>query len=63
MEALSLPEVLKLVEKLAPAEKAELIKVFQIEIVINELERREAERIELIRRLDDVQNFMRGMTR
>ena len=39
------------------------IKAFPIEIVFNELERRENERIELLKRLDALSDFVGSVTR
>lgn len=39
------------------------IKAFPIQIVFNELERRENERIELLSRLDNLTEFVGGITR
>ena len=39
------------------------IKAFPIQIVFNELERRENERIELLSRLDNLTAFVGGITR
>lgn len=39
------------------------IKAFPIQIVFNELERRENERIELLDRLDNLSTFVGGITR
>lgn len=39
------------------------IKCFPIEIVFNELERREQERIDLLHRLDELSAFVGGVTR
>ena len=39
------------------------IKAFPIEVVFNELERRERERIELLNRLDELSAFVGGVTR
>ena len=39
------------------------IKAFPIEIVFNELERRERQRIELLDRLDELSAFVGGVTR
>ena len=39
------------------------IKCFPIQIVFNELERREQERIDLLNRLDELSAFVGGVTR
>lgn len=39
------------------------IKAFPIEVVFNELERRERERIDLLHRLDELAVFVGGVTR
>lgn len=39
------------------------IKAFPIEVVFNELERRERERIELLDKLDELSAFVGGVTR
>ena len=48
---------------LTAEEQTELIKDFKIEVIFNELERREMERLELLKKLDDISRFLGGMSR
>lgn len=57
-------EILKeRIEGMTVEEQQIAVKFFPIEVVFNELERRECERIALLGMLDDVSHFLEGMAR
>lgn len=51
------------ISNMSPDEMQIAIQAFPIEIVFNELERRERERIDLLDRLDELNKFIGGITR
>lgn len=51
------------IANMEPEEMEVAVKAFPIEIIFNELERRECERIELLAKLDMLNQFVGGMTR
>lgn len=51
------------ISNMSPDEMQIAIQAFPIEVVFNELERRERERIDLLDRLDELNKFIGGITR
>lgn len=51
------------IANMEPEEMEVAIKAFPIQIVFNELERRENQRLELLDKLDELNAFLGGMTR
>lgn len=51
------------ISNMSPDEMQIAIQAFPIEVVFNELERRERERIDLLDRLDELNKFVGGITR
>lgn len=51
------------IANMSPDEMQVAIQAFPIQIVFNELERREQERIDLLDRLDELNKFIGGITR
>lgn len=63
MDEMLFAEKKQAIGKLTAEEQAELIKDFKIEVIFNELERRELERLELLKKLDDITAFLGSMAR
>lgn len=63
MDEMLFAEKKQAIGKLTAEEQTELIKDFKIEVIFNELERRELERLELLKKLDDITAFLGGMAR
>ena len=63
MDEMLFAEKKEVIGQLTVEEQAELVKDFKIEVIFNELERRELQRIELLKKLDDVTAFLGGMAR
>lgn len=51
------------IANMEPEEMEVAVKAFPIQIIFNELERRENQRLELLDRLDDLSVFVGGVTR
>lgn len=51
------------IANMGPDEMEVAVKAFPIQIIFNELERRENQRLELLDRLDDLSVFVGGVTR
>lgn len=51
------------IANMEPEEMEVAVKAFPIQIIFNELERRENQRLELLDRLDDLSVFIGGVTR
>ena len=51
------------IANMEPEEMEVAVKAFPIEIIFNELERREKERIDLLHKLDELTTFVGGVTR
>lgn len=63
MDEMLFAEKKQAIGNLTAEEQAELIKDFKIEVIFNELERRELERLELLKKLDDITAFLGSMAR
>lgn len=56
-------KVLEVISHMDVEQMQVAIRAFPIQIVFNELERRENERIDLLNRLDELSTFVSGVTR
>ena len=63
MTAIEETKVMEVISNMDVEQMQVAIKCFPIEIVFNELERREQERIDLLNRLDELSAFVGSVTR
>jgi len=63
MDEISIQDLCAHINKRTADEKQMIVKEIPIQILFNELERRELERIELIHKLDEINKFLGGITR
>ena len=63
MTAIEESKVMEVISNMDVEQMEVAIKCFPIEVVFNELERRERQRIDLLNRLDELAIFVGGVTR
>ena len=63
MENLTFEEKRLLIGSMTTQEKVEYVKEFEYQILYNELERRNAQRIELMDMVEKLSEFIKGMAR